>query len=152
MSNSLCREEPAVQSANHVTDDEITAVEAALRKIDYANLQKHVFSSIPKWFLVLELFKDLELGYTCLADKTGLAAKYRAVLTSVLGMGEMIVAVTEDTDESSLAVINYSRENILCNVSYLRDKYEQWFVERDPQVIADALEAINNAGTGTETA
>jgi hypothetical protein len=110
---------------------ELLAVEAALRKIIPADLEQRLLAQIPQWFLVIRLFKDIEISYTCLADRSALEPKYRAALTSIMALGDNIVAALADRPELDLSPIDTSREIVAANLRYLRDKYEQWFVAHD---------------------
>lgn len=128
---------------------ELLAVEAALRKIIPADLEQRLLAQIPQWFLVIKLFKDIEISYTCLPDRSKLAPKYRAALTAIMSLGDNICAALEDRPDLDLSHIDTSREIVNANIRYLREKYEQWFVCPDEAWLEQAEAAIKNARAGT---
>jgi hypothetical protein len=129
---------------NEVTAADIEAVEAALRKIDTtSSVEKTLLARVPQWFLVLALFKDLEISYTCLHDRSLVEPKYRAVLATLMGMGEAITAFCALND-ADLSKLGYSAKMIECNVRYLRDKYEQWFVAFPEEGVQEVLTLLRD--------
>src|SRR3954467_5393335 len=98
----------------HVVED-LAAVEAALRKIIPADLEQRLLAQIPQWFLVSRMFKDLELAYTSLEDRSKVESKYRAALTAILSLGENIYSGLVDRPELDLAPIGYSRLSVEAN-------------------------------------
>lgn len=121
---------------------ELAAVEATLRKIIPADLEERLLAQIPQWFLVLKLFKDLEVAFTCLEDRGKLETKFRAVLTSILSLGETIFSGLEDRPELDLSPLNYSRELVNANLRYLREKYRRWYFQRNVEAVRATLVAI----------
>lgn len=128
---------------------ELLAVEAALRKIIPADLEQRLLAQIPQWFLVIKLFKDIEISYTCLTNRSQLEPKYRAALTAIMSLGDNICAALADRPELDLTPIDTSREIVDANIRYLRDKYEQWFVCPDEAWLEQAEAAVMNARAGT---
>lgn len=127
---------------SHVVDD-LAAVEAALRKIIPADLEQRLLAQIPQWFLVSGMFKDLDLAYSCLEDRSPVEAKYRAALTAILSLGENIFSGLLERAELDLGAIGYSKESVRANLEYLRIKYRRWYHPRDPAAVAATLAAIH---------
>lgn len=126
-----------------VTVEDIKAVEAALRKIDAANLERNILARIPQWFLILAWFKDVEVSYACLDDRSSIESKYRAVLTTLMSMGETIIGFCRPNHEDILK-LGYTDSMIECNVRYLRDKYEQWFVQYPEEGVQEVLTLLQD--------
>ena len=128
--------------------DELAIVEAALRQIVPADLEEKILAAIPKWFLLMDMFKKLEMPYARLTSRKMVEPRYRAVLTSLMAFGENIVAGLEARSTIDLSPIKISREIVDFNVNYLRDKYEQWFVPGESESIAEDLKVIQDARAG----
>jgi hypothetical protein len=126
---------------------ELALVEAALRQIVPADLEERILAEIPKWFLLMDMFKKLEIPYSRLANRKLVEPRYRAVLTTLMAYGENIVAGLESSSTVDLTPIKSSRELVDFNVRYLRDKYEQWFALGETTSIEDDIKFIQNART-----
>lgn len=134
-------EQDAQCRRSHVVG-ELAAVEATLRKIIPADLEERLLAQIPQWFLVLKLFKDLDVAFTRLDDRGKLEAKFRAVLTSILSLGENIFSGLEDRPDFDLSPLNYSRDVVNANLRYLREKYRRWYFPRNQEAAKATLAVI----------
>ena len=124
---------------------ELALVEAALRQIVPADLEERILAEIPKWFLLMDMFKKLEIPYSRLTNRKLVEPRYRAVLTTLMAYGENIVAGLDSSSTVDLTPIKSSRELVDFNVRYLRDKYEQWFALGETTSIEDDIKFIQNA-------
>jgi hypothetical protein len=127
--------------------EELALVETALRQIVPADIEEKVLAAIPKWFLLMDMFKKLEIPYARLSDRKQVEPRYRAVLTTLMAYGENIAVGLHSRANIDLSPIGSSKESIHFNVRYLRDKYEQWFTLHNETGIEDDLEVIQNART-----
>ena len=132
---------PATRRTNVSMD--LTSVEAALRQIVPSDIEERLLAQIPQWFLVTKMFKELEIAYTLLEDRSEIEQKYRAVLTGILALGENIVAGLKDRPGIDLHAINYCPEVVGSTLQYLRLKHQQWFSPRDSVMVRELLEAIH---------
>jgi len=114
-----------------VSASDIAAVESALRHLDAQRKNRQVLGHIAQWFLVLKMYKEVERNFTRLKDRKQNEAKHRAMLTTLMGFGEILLTESEEIPSKDFDLICSSRESLVANVRYLRDKYEQWFVEID---------------------
>ena len=135
----------ASQRKGHVVDD-LAYVEAALRKILPTGVEERLLAQIPQWFLVIGMFKDLELAYTELEEREPVEAKYRAVLTAVLSLGENISAGLKDRPELDIKAIGYCPRAVQSNLRWLRAKYRQWFFARDTEKVSRVLRSLQGEG------
>jgi len=136
-------------SREQLFSDELTAVEIALRKIIPSEMEDKFLAQIPQWFLLLKLFKDMEIAYTCLPNRVRIEHRYRAALTSMMAWSENIWSGLCNHPEIDLSPIKCDKRVVECNVRYLREKYEQWFFNVDPTEAAETLGLIENARAGT---
>jgi hypothetical protein len=120
-----------------VSESDIAAVEAVLRHIDAKNKNRHILGQIAQWFLVLGMYKELEVNFSKAKAKNRdiIKSRHRAILTTVMSVGEMLLSESETIEDQDLCLINYSRDALLANVRYLREKYAQWYVPIDVQEI-----------------
>jgi hypothetical protein len=125
---------------------DLASVEAALRKILPMDVEERLLAQIPQWFLVTSMFKDLEVAYTALEDRSQIEPKYRAVLTAVLSLGENISAALIERPNLDLKTIGYCPTVVEANLRYLRGKYRQWFFPRDQAAMGDLLAMIHSEG------
>ena len=125
-----------ITTTDEVSPSEIAAVEAALRHLETQRKSRQVLGHIAQWFLVLKMYKDLELHFVKSKDRKQSEDKHRALLTGVMGIGEILVNESKEISEQEFGLINSSRTSLISNVRYLRDKYEQWFLQVDPEEIA----------------
>lgn len=132
----------------HVFED-LASVEAALRKILPADIEARLLAQIPQWFLVIGMFKDLELAYNGLEDRAKVEPKYRAVLTSIMALGENISAALIERPDLNLKAIGYCPKVVESNVRYLRGKYRQWFFPRDTAAVNQVLSGIQGEGASS---
>ena len=126
---SATERSPVNRELTDVTQAEIHAVEIALSKIDQANLAKLLISAVSNWTLVLKMFRDVEIGYVSLRDRKPLEGKYRGLLASLMGFGELIMETANGLPNLDLRGTGMTRSDLDSNVRYLREKYEQWFVK-----------------------
>lgn len=124
--------------------EDLAGVEAALRKIIPADIEQRLLAQIPQWFLVTSMFKDLELAYARLDDRTTVEPKYRAVLTAILSLGENIHSGLKDRPDLDLKSIGYSDGIVEANLRYLRGKYRQWFLPRNAASVAQVMAMLRN--------
>jgi hypothetical protein len=131
--------------------DELALVEKALREIVPADLEERIMAEIPKWFLLMNIFKKFEIPYSRLtsANRKIVEPRYRAVLTTLMAYGENIVAGLVSSSTIDLTPIKSSRELVDFNVRYLRDKYEQWFALGETTAIEVDLNTLLNARSAT---
>lgn len=132
----------------HVVDD-IASVEAALRKILPTGVEERLLAQIPQWFLVTGMFKDLEIAYTALEDRSSVEDKYRAVLTAVMSLGENIHAGLKDRPELDIKAIGYCPKVVESNLRYLRAIYRQWFVPRNAEKVAKVIRSMEGEGAAS---
>ena len=129
----------------HVFED-LASVEAALRKILPAELEERLLAQIPQWFLVIGLFKDLELAYAALEERGKIEPKYRAVLTTILSLGENISAGLIERPELDSKTIGYCPRVVDANLRYLRAKYQHRFGPMDNAAVADFEAMLESEG------
>ena len=108
--------------------EDLAGVEAALRKIIPADIEQRLLAQIPQWFLVTSMFKDLELAYARLDNRSPVEPKYRAVLTAILSLGENIHSGLKNRPDLDLRSIGYTPGIVEANLRYLREKYRQRFL------------------------
>ncbi len=120
-------------ATEEVSAGEIAAVEAALRHLDAERKNRQVLGHIAQWFLVLKMYKELEVHFLKSRTSKSNETKHRALLTGMMGFGEILLGESEEIPQKDFALICSSRESLAANVRYLREKYEQWFVEIDEQ-------------------
>jgi hypothetical protein len=125
------RQEPCT-SPDEVTPAEIAAVEAALNHLEKTD-HKRVLGQIAQWFLILKMYKHLEVSFQKSTNRDSIASKHRAVLCALMGFGEWFWNESDSIPPGAFALISYSRESLAANLRYLREKYEQWFVEIDDE-------------------
>jgi len=125
---------------------DLASVEAALRQIIPADIEERLLAQIPQWFLVIKMFKELEVAYTLLEDRSKIEQKYRAVLTGMLALGENISAGLKDRPGLDLKTIGYCPKVVDANLRYLRGKYRQWFFPRDTAAVEESLAVIHGEG------
>ncbi len=121
-----------------VSPSEIAAVEAALRHLDTQQQHRNrrlILSQIAQWFLVLKMYKELEVNYAKAKDRKRVEDKHRALLSTLMGFGSFLVIESESIPDNELDLISTSKDSLKANVRYLREKYEQWFVEVDQNEI-----------------
>ena len=109
----------------------ISAVESALRHIDARHRKEMVLGSVSQWFLVLGMFKELEVLFGKATNKELIRQRHRAALSTIMGRGELLLADCADIPEHDFEVTGYSKDALAGNVRYLREKYEQWYIEAD---------------------
>lgn len=134
---------PAI--AEEVTAADIAAVEVALGHIEarqYQKRQKELLGLVAQWFLVLKMFKPLEVWFAKNPNREEIEAKHRALLTCLMGMGEILLVDGGGIAEEEFQKSGYSRAALSCNVRYLREKYEQWFVDVPEEEIAEAKKLL----------
>jgi hypothetical protein len=132
-------------SMEEVSREDIAAIEQVLRHIDRSNAQRATLAPLANWILALRIYKDVELRFTCMKDRSNIAQAHRALLSTIMATGEWMLAASESFDESDLKSIQTSREALLANVKYLRMKYAQWYGARDPRRIQEINAAIDAA-------
>ena len=118
-------------TTEEVSPAEIAAVEAALRHLDAERKNRQVLGHIAQWFLVLKMYKELEVHFTTAKDRARNESKHRALLTGLMGFGEILLSESKEIPPKDFGLICSSHESLAANVRYLREKYEQWFVEID---------------------
>src|SRR5262245_995241 len=78
-----------------VTPQEIAAVDKALRLIDAKQQRTRLIATMAQWFLVLEMYKGVELAYSRSKDRQSVAPQHRAVLANVMAFGEALLVATD---------------------------------------------------------
>lgn len=139
-----------VPSYEDVTPEDIAAIEKVLQHIDHQNAKKAVLAPLANWILALKIYKDVEVRYTCMKDRTKLTQPHRAMLSSIMALGECMVVASEALSDSDLKSIHISHAALAANVKYLRMKYSQWYGTRDPNHLAEVNEAVETAVKGDE--
>jgi hypothetical protein len=129
-----------------VSREDLAAIEKVLQHIDRQNAAKATLAPIANWLLALRIFKETELRFTCMKDRSKIEQSHRALLSTIMAFGEWSIVAAESLSESDLKSIHTSREALLANVKYLRMKYTQWYGLRDEQQIAAVNRAIESAG------
>ena len=129
--------------------EDLARVEAALRKIVPADIEERLLAQIPQWFLVTRMFKDMELTYTALEDRSKLEPKYRGVLTAILSLGENIHAGLNERPHLNLDALGYSPRAVESNLRYLRGKYRLWFFPRDSAAMSKVFSTLQSEGAPT---
>lgn len=116
-----------------VSPGEIAAVEAALRHLETQSKNRWVLAQLAQWFLVLKMYKGIEISFAKSKDRKQNETRHRAILSLLMGMGEMLLGESAGASDKDLSLIGTSREMLAANVRYLREKYEQWYVDIDKQ-------------------
>ena len=80
----------AVPCSDDVTPQDIAAIEKVLQHIDHQNLKKAVLGPLANWFLALKIFKEIEIRYALMSDRTTIEQPHRAVLAGLLGNSSQI--------------------------------------------------------------
>jgi len=131
--------------------EDLTAIEALLRKIVPQDLEDRFVARITEWFMILKVFSELDVAYSCLPEPPPLLEdRYRAALVSIMAYGENIWSGLQQRPEIDLSPIQSSRGQIFANLRYLREKYELRFSASDFSDVASTLEIIENARAGTQ--
>jgi len=130
---------------DEVTAEEIAAVEKVLQHIDRQNFKRSVLGPLANWMLALRLYKELELRYLCMENRGRIEQRHRALLSAIMGMGECILAATEEFSDADLKCLGLTKDAVDANVVYLRAKYAQWYGKRDRKRVEEALKKIENA-------
>jgi len=111
---------------------ELAAVESALSHLESQHKNKHVLGQIAQWFLVLKMYKELEIGFLKSKNRKSVASQHKAILTMIMGLGQWLLNESQNISDKDFELISCSRESLAANVRYLNEKFEQWFVEIDP--------------------
>jgi hypothetical protein len=109
---------------------------------------KRVLGEIAQWFLVLKMYKHLEIGFQKASNRTSVSSQHRAVLSVLMGVGEWYLNQSANIPSDAFDLISYSRDALAANVRYLREKYEQWFVEINEQEINRVWSKLLQASDG----
>jgi hypothetical protein len=115
---------------NSVTEAELSSVEEALREIDQENFKKRFLASISEWFLVLRLYRKVELSFLTLPieGREKIQHRHRAILSTLMSYGEVIDTTFKECSlEVSVSVLGYSEDQVFANIRFLREKYQQWY-------------------------
>lgn len=139
----------AVNAENEVTLEDIAAVEKILKHIDHQNTKRTLLEPLANWKLGLKIFKDFELRYTCMADRSQLEKGHRAILTALMAVTECLNTASEDLTDEDLKGIRLTKKAIDSNARYLRTKFQQWYGLRDQALLDTTSKAIEDAGEGT---
>jgi hypothetical protein len=126
-----------------VSPSEIAAVEAALRHLETTD-HKRILGQVAQWFLVLKMYKHLEVGFQKAVNRAAVASQHRAVLSALMGIGEWFLNESTAIPPETFALISYSREALAANIKYLHEKYEQWFVEIDELEMKRVMEKLTD--------
>jgi hypothetical protein len=139
-------------STEEVSREEIAAVEKVLQHIDRSNAQRATLAPVANWILALRIYKEIELRFTRMKDRSKIAQSHRAILSTIMATGEWMLAASESFNADDLKSIHTSREALAANVKYLRTKYSQWYGRRDPQHVREVNAAIEAAKGDERTA
>ena len=127
-----------------VSPEEIAAVERVLSHIERQNVKQRVLGIVAQWFLVLGMFKELERHYTQSKNRKLSESKHRALLSSMMALGDILLSESESLSDQDFKATGYTRESLTANVRYLREKYEQWFVEVEEQTMKRVWEKLQD--------
>ena len=132
----------AVPCSDDVTPQDIAAIEKVLQHIDHQNLKKAVLGPLANWFLALKIFKEIEIRYALMSDRTTIEQPHRAVLAGLMGIGEGFLAALDGLKDQDLKSIGVSKQAVAASLRYLRMKYEQWYGVRDSRQVAETLKVF----------
>jgi hypothetical protein len=132
-------------SYDEVTAEDIAAVEKVLQHIDYQNAKKALLAKLANWLLALRIYKEIEIRFTCMKDRSRIADAHRALLTGIMAVGEAIFAASNALSDHDFKSIQISKQALEVNLKYLRRKYSQWYQPRDPKLMSEVAQAIESA-------
>jgi hypothetical protein len=144
-SSSEVKSNQFTSGAFAITDQDIATIDRILNQIDKRNAQLESFAY---WKLALMFFKDFDLRFAVLPERSKVEPTHRMLLTSLLGVTECLHSVVHRLGNGDLERIALSKDAIAGNLRYLRSKYQQWYALVDPQTIESVNRAISN-GTGS---
>jgi hypothetical protein len=124
----------ALSYVEEVSHEDYAAVEKVLRQIDTDNPRRASLETLANWKLGFKLFRDLELSFERLVDRSEYQHAHRALLTSLLAMTEALQLKVTSLDEADLRRISLSKETFAGCLKYIRQKYNQWFAPVDPTI------------------
>ena len=126
-------------SAEIITEElsreDYAALDKVLRRIDTENSNRASLETFANWKLGFKLFRDLELHFERSADRKPYEDVHRALLTSFLGLTELLLVRIGDLQEGDLARISLTKEAFSGCAKYMRQKYNQWFAPVDSSVV-----------------
>jgi hypothetical protein len=115
--------------------------------------QKAIAVLFGQWEMIITFFKHgLEIPLCINPDNEMLREQHRLSLTAIMSMGELLLARTKNLKDDEIEAFGYSRSFLSSNVRYLRDTYQQWYVERDSNEVEAAYQKICDALTRTAPA
>jgi hypothetical protein len=62
-----------------------------------------------------------------------------------MSIGEILTIQTKDVPEKDLQAFGYTHSFVKANLRYLRDTYQQWYVERSQESVESAYHKICDA-------
>jgi hypothetical protein len=129
-----------------VTDRDIAAIDRVLSEIDRRNAQ---LDSFAYWKLALRLFKDFDLRFARMQDRSRFEPTHRVLLTSMLAATECLNSFAKTIDDGELERISLTKEALEANLKYLRSKHQQWYALVDPLTIQTVNLAIENGANAS---
>src|SRR4051812_3428253 len=91
--------------------EDYAALDKVLRRIDTENSRHASLETLANWKLGFKLFRDLELHFERAHDRKPYEDVHRALLTSFLGLTEVLLVKIRDLDDGDLARISLSKES-----------------------------------------
>src|ERR1041385_7742744 len=110
-------------ATEEISREDYTALDKILRRIDSENSKRTSLETFANWKLGFKLFRDLELHFERATDRKPYEDVHRALLTSFLGLTELLLVRIGDLQESDLARISLTKEAFTSCAKYMRQKY-----------------------------
>ena len=122
-------------ATEEVSREDYAALDMVLRRIDSDNSSHATLETFANWKLGFRLFRDIELHFERSQNRSSYQDVHRALLTSFLGLTELLQVKIAGIDDADLQKISLSKNTFASCVNYMRKKYDQWFAHIDSSVV-----------------
>jgi hypothetical protein len=108
--------------------------------------QKKLSVLLGQWEMIITFFKHgVEIPLCINPQNESIREQHRLILTGAMSLGELLLTESKNVSESELASIGYSKQFLNANIRYLRDTYNQWYIDRDAAEVEHSYNIICNA-------
>lgn len=122
-------------ATEELSREDYAALDLVLRRIDGENSSRATLETFANWKLGFRLFRNLELHFERAQDRRSYQEVHRALLTSFLGLTEILQVKIAALEDADLEKISLSKSSFAGCVAYMRKKYDQWFAHIDSSVV-----------------
>lgn len=122
-------------SDNHVTQEELAAVERLLSQLQADN--SPALAVVSQFLLVFKMFRNLDSRLPFSFERNG---TYHTILSGMLFLSSCTEEIASKSEDSDLRKIGASQEIVKSVARYIRERYQLWFGLRDEEaasLIAD---------------